>query len=244
MTTLASSAHDRLSPQAPHHRPRHAGAGLDGGVRRAGDSPRRPGAADAGHERQRRPGRTAAQPDGSQRATCLALSALGRRPAQPRFRPLLHLFGAGHRSRARTACRLAAAGADRARALHHHRHPGRPVFRQPARPGRRHDGDGCRAAWRRRAQFLVRADADLCLRRLAAAGAGRRLSRLERRRLAGAEIAAAAGGGACLAAGGDPGARHPLGADRGAERGLYPHRPRQGPALPRRACGGTRCATP
>ena len=31
----------------------------------------------------------------------LALSALGRRPAQPRFRPLLHLFGAGHRPRAR-----------------------------------------------------------------------------------------------------------------------------------------------
>ena len=35
------------------------------------------------------------------------------------------------------------------------------------------------------------------------------------------------------AAGGDPGARHPLGADRGAGRGLHPHRPRQGPALPR-----------
>ena len=61
---------------------------------------------------------------------------------------------------------------------------------------------------------------DLCLRRLAAAGAGRRLSRLERGRLAGAESADPAGDRACLAAGGDPGARHALGAARRAGRGL------------------------
>ena len=137
--------HDRLPPQAPRHRARHAGAGLDGGVRRAGGPARRPGAADAGHERQRRPGRAAAQPDGPQRAAGLALSALGRRPAEPRFRPLLHLFGAGHRSRARAAGRLAAAGADRACALDRSS-PSRSACFPPAGAA----GPATRSPWARR----------------------------------------------------------------------------------------------
>ena len=136
---------------------------------------------------------------------------------------------------ARTRRRLAAAGDHGAVPVHGDRHSRRHLFRRAARPRRRHADHGRRAARRRRPQFLVRAAPDLRLRGLAAAGAGRRLSRLERRRLAGPQGADPAGRRAGAAAGGDPRPRHPLGAARSARRGLYPHRARQGPAAPRRA---------
>ncbi len=52
---------------------------------------------------------------------------------------------------------------------------------------RRHRGHGRRPTRRRHPEFLVRPASDLRLRRLAAAGAGRRLSRLERRSVAGSQ---------------------------------------------------------
>ena len=123
------------------------------------------------------------------------------------------------------------------------RHSGRHLLGRAARPRRRYADHGCRPARRRRPQFLVRADPHLRLRGVAAAGAGRRLSRLERRDLAGAQGVDPAGDRAGAAAGSDPRPRHPLGAARSAERGLYPHRPRQGHAAPRRAVAARAAGT-
>ena len=108
---------------------------------------------------------------------------------------------------------------------------------------RRYGVMGGDAARRRHPEFLVRAAADLRLRRLAAlvpaggfpgwgAGFWPALKALIL-----PAIALALPQAAILAA------RHALGAARRAGRGLHPHRPRQGPAARDRCCGATRCAT-
>ena len=213
-----------------------AGRRVDGGVRRAGGPARRPGPADARHERH-----------AEERSRCCASRWASTSRLLVRYLDwaggLLTLdFGNSYTysvpvidlvaERVVVSLPLALMALVLSTAI------AIPVGVFAAqRRGRagRHAGDGRRAGRRRHAEFLVRADADLHLRRLAAAGAGRRLSRLERGRLAGAEGADPARDRARSAAGGDPRPRHPLGAARSAGRGLYPHRPRQGPAAPRGA---------
>ncbi len=173
-----------------------------------------------------------------------ALSHLGRRAPHLRFRALLHLLRAGHRPHCRARCRIAALGDHCAHPVHRHRHSGRRLRRSAPRQACRHACHGRIAVRGRGAEFLVRAAARLCLRRLAAPGAGRRLSGLERWRLAGAEGADPAGHRTRPSPGGDPCPRHALRAARRSRRGLHPHRPRQGPASAAPCCGVTRFATP
>ena len=103
--------------------------------------------------------------------------------------------------------------------------------------------DGPVAARHRDPELLVRDPADPVVLGEAALVLGRRLSGLGRRRLAGVQGAAAAGGLARGGAGGDPGAHHALGGARGAARGLRAHRARQGRCRAARRCGATCCAT-
>ena len=86
--------------------------------------------------------------------------------------------------------------------------------------------------------------ARLCVRRLAAAGSRRRLSRLERRSLAGTESADPAGCGTRPAPGGHSGARDAIGFARRSRRGFHPYRARQGACRKTPCSGGMRCATP
>ena len=132
---------------------------------------------------------------------------------------------------------LALTDADRHSRRARSRRRGATARPTPASWARRRSASPCRTSGSR--MLLV-----YCLRRLAAAGcrpaafpAG---SAGVWPALQGADPAGRRAG---PAAGGDPRARHALGAARDAERGLYPHRPRQGPEPRRRRCGGTRCAT-
>ena len=224
--------HDRLPAQAPRDRHRDPGRRLDRRLRRAGSPARRSGPADARHERQRgRRSMSLREQLGLNLPRPAALSRLDRRAA----RRSISADPTPIRFRSSTSSASAPPSRCRWRSW-------RSSCRSPSR---------CRSAPSRPAgaggpptrssmgaaqigvadpEFLVRADADLRLRRLAALGAGRRLSRLERGHLAGRQGAHPAGHRARAAAGGDPGARHALGAGRRARRGLHPHRPRQGPA--------------
>ena len=143
---------------------------------------------------------------------------------------------AGHRSGRRAPRRVAAAGADGARPVDGDRHSASASSPPSGAAAPADAADhGRRAARRRGAEFLVRAAPDLLFAvwlRLVPAGGFPGWSAGVWPALQGADPA---GDRAGAAAGGDPRARHPLGAARGARRGLYPHRARQGHAAPRRA---------
>ena len=224
------------------HRPDHSGGRVDGRLRSARDLPGRPCPADARHGGDARGTQRVARTDGTEPADCLALSLLDWRTAHRRFRTLLHIFRAGSGSdceRVVVSLPLAILSLLLSTLI------AIPVGVFSAeRRGRLGDTMtmGIAQVGRRHPELLVRLDAGLHLCRMAAAGAGRRFSRLERRCLAGEQGAHSAGHRAGAAAGGYPGARHPFRADRNAGRRLYPHCPRQGPATAVLCCGGTRCA--
>ena len=119
-----------------------------------------------------------------------------------------------------------AVGGDRAR--------GRRLRGRPARAGGRRGGDGLTQVGLAVPNFwLGDPDGDR-VRGHAAPRSGRRLSRLGRSRPR-RRRADPAGGRARRRAGGDPDPRHPVGADRGARRGLHAHGARQGRVAPRGA---------
>ena len=122
---------------------------------------------------------------GLERTARRALSPLDGRHARWRFRPFLHLFRSRPRSRQGAHRRLPAAGPHVAVSCRRSSHFPSASFRRPAAARRRHDRHGHGADRHRRAEFLVRHDACLHLRRRAAARTGRRLPRLEWRPLAG-----------------------------------------------------------
>ena len=233
----------RLPPEAPRHRHRDAAGRVDGRLRRAGGAAGRSGAADARHERHARGAGRAARADGPRPAACLALPRLDRRHADARFRPLLHLSVpvidlVASASSCRCRWRCSRCSCRRAIAI--------PVgIFSAERRGRAGDtltmgvaqlGVAVPNFWF--ALILVYIFAVWL--RLVPAGGFPGWSAGVWPALQGADPA---GDRAGAAAGGDPRPRHALGAARSAGRGLHPHRPRQGPAAPRRCCGGTRCAT-
>ena len=174
---------------------------------------------------------------GRWRATSPGSAACSRR-----LRHLLHLPHAGGRHGARPPAGLAAAGADGAGALDRSS-PFRSGIWAAARRGTAVDagvmgvtqlGVAMPNFWFAMLLVLVFA---VKLRWVSAGG----FPGWEAGLAAGPQGADPAGGGAGAAAGLDPGARHALGADRHARRGLHPHRPRQGPD-PRPGAAAARAA--